>query len=149
MKLQGTCDGARGSVDWRGAHADAYQRTSLTGGWKLLEQGPEKSGCFCDLLRWSVGRHWLLRSRWTYFRQWTRTRQSALTLIALEAKTVEIGRNVLDQQTAEKSARISVAVELRPTLATVGIRGGIGHQNSLVATIAPKPDTMPMCSTRS
>ena len=60
MKLQGTCDGARGSVDWRGAHADAYQRTSLTGGWKLLEQGPEKSGCFLDLLRWSFGRHGFL-----------------------------------------------------------------------------------------
>ena len=41
MKLQGTCDGAKGSVDWRGAQVDAYQRTSLTGGWKLLEQGPE------------------------------------------------------------------------------------------------------------
>ena len=53
-----------------------------------MEQGPEKSGCFCDLLRWSVGRHWLLRSRWTNSRQRARTRQSALTLIAFQARTI-------------------------------------------------------------
>ena len=65
---------------WRSV--DAYQRTSLTGGWKLLEQGPEKSGCFCGLLRWSIGRHGLLRSRCTYFRHPLSSRQSAVVLIA-------------------------------------------------------------------
>ena len=29
--------------------------------FRLLDQGPDESVCFCDLLRWSVGRHGLLR----------------------------------------------------------------------------------------
>ena len=40
------------------------------------------------MLRWSVGRHWRLRSRWTNSRQRARARQSALTLIALQARTI-------------------------------------------------------------
>jgi hypothetical protein len=39
--------------------ADAYQTANLTARWKLLEQGPEKSVCFCCWLRWSVDRHGL------------------------------------------------------------------------------------------
>jgi len=37
--------------------------------------GARKSVCFCDLLRWSVGRHGLLRSRCTHSRQRWITRQ--------------------------------------------------------------------------
>ena len=51
------CSGCR--LAWRSRIAD--QRTSLTDWWKLLEQGPEKSGCFSDLLWWRVGLHGLLR----------------------------------------------------------------------------------------
>ena len=59
-----------------------------------MEQGPEKSGCFCNLLRWSVGRHWLLRSRWTHSRQRSRTRQSVFMLIALGADSTKSGNVV-------------------------------------------------------
>ena len=60
-----------------------------------MEQGPEKSGCFCDLLRWSVGRHGLLRSRCTYFRQPWSPRQSAVVLIAFWGASVDCGNGVL------------------------------------------------------
>ena len=62
--------------------------TDSSHGWvELLEQG-QKSGDFCELLRWSVSRHWLLRSRWSNSRRQARTRQSALTLIAFQARTI-------------------------------------------------------------
>ena len=54
-----------------------------------LEQGPEKSGCFCDLLRWSVGRHGHLRFRYTHFRHGWSVRQSAVLLIAFSGKSIE------------------------------------------------------------
>ena len=58
-------------------------------GWlETVGAGTKKSGVFYSLLRWSVGRHWLLRSRWTHSRQRSRTRQSALTLIAFQALTI-------------------------------------------------------------
>ena len=59
-----------------------------------LEQGPEKSGCFKCLLRWSFGRHRLLRSRCTYFPPLRRSCLSALPLIALKAELVEIAKDV-------------------------------------------------------
>ena len=59
-----------------------------------LEQGPEKSGFFCCLLRWSVGRHGLLRSLCIHSRQRLSISQSALTLIAFKAENVEIAKDV-------------------------------------------------------
>ena len=44
--------------------------------------GARKSVCFWGLLRWSVGRHGLLRSRCTHSRQRFDRRQSAIVLIA-------------------------------------------------------------------
>ena len=48
MKLQGTCDGASGSVIGL-AFRSPCQRTSRTGGWTLVEQGPERqfASSFC------------------------------------------------------------------------------------------------------
>ena len=60
-----------------------------------MEQGPEKSGCFCDLLRWSVGRHGLLRSRCTHSRQPWSARQSAVVLIAFWRESADCGTGVL------------------------------------------------------
>ena len=60
-----------------------------------MEQGPEKSGCFCDLLRWSVGRHGLLRFRCTHSRQPRSIRQSAVVLIAFWGESVDCGNGVL------------------------------------------------------
>ena len=59
-----------------------------------MEQGPGKSGCFCGLLRWGVGRHWLLRSQCTYFRQPWSSLQSAVVLIAFKAEIAEIDSDV-------------------------------------------------------
>ena len=61
-----------------------------------MKQGPEKSGCFCNLLRWSVGRHGLLRSRWTHSRQPWSSRQSAVVLIAFWGESVDCGTGVLN-----------------------------------------------------
>ena len=52
------------------------------------------SGCFCDLLRWSVGRHWLLRSQWTYFPPVCGSWLSELTLIALYSRANDCGNGV-------------------------------------------------------
>ena len=59
-----------------------------------MEQGPEKSGCFCNLLRWSVGRHGLLRYRCTHSRQRLSAWQSAVVLIAFWGESVDCGDGV-------------------------------------------------------
>ena len=61
-------------VDRSDAHQCRHRRGAH--GWVKVGQGPEKSGCFCDLLRWSVGRHGLLRSRCTHSRKRWGIRQS-------------------------------------------------------------------------
>ena len=55
---------------------------------KTVGEGARKSVCFWGLLRWSVGRHGLLRSRCIHARQRWGRRQSALTLIAFQALSI-------------------------------------------------------------
>jgi len=62
----GLRDGASWSVDWRGVSL-ASSKDQPHGWVETVGAGARKSVCFCSLLRWSVGRHGLLRSRWTYF----------------------------------------------------------------------------------
>ena len=94
----------RRSIDWIDAHPCRTRR--MAHGWvEKLEQGPEKSGCFYGLLRWSVGRHWLLRSQCTYSRQRTRIRQSAFMLIAFGAAVNKSGNGVAIDNKAKLSSR--------------------------------------------
>ncbi len=83
---------------------NADQRTSLMDGWKLLEQGPEKSDCFRFRLWWRVSRHGLLRSRWTYFLPLRPTCLSVFMLIASWAETDEIGTGVTSPRPRLRSA---------------------------------------------
>ena len=54
-----------------------------------------KSACFCPGLRWSVGRHGLLRSRYTHSRHQRSHWQSVLRRIACEPSADESGDVVL------------------------------------------------------
>ena len=101
----------RRSIDWVDAHPCRTRR--MAHGWvEKLEQGPEKSGCFYGLLRWSVGRHWLLRSQCTYSRQRTRIRQSAFMLIAFGAAVNKSGNGVAMIQTTQPKRMHHVSPDL-------------------------------------
>ena len=56
--------------------------------------GARKSGCFCNLRRWSVGCHQHLRSRWTYFPPLRATLASVESRIAFCAQTIKSGCGV-------------------------------------------------------
>ena len=69
-------------VDWLNALRCRARRIAYE--WvETVGAGARKSVCFWDLLRWSVGRHRLLRSRCTPSRPRCSQRQSAVVLIAL------------------------------------------------------------------
>ena len=68
-------------VDWLDALRCRARRIAYE--WvETVGAGARKSVCFWGLLRWSVGRHGLLRSRCTHSRQRCHRRQSAVVLIA-------------------------------------------------------------------
>ena len=68
-------------VDWLDALRCRARRIAYE--WvETVGAGARKSVCFWGLLRWSVGRHGLLRSRCTHSRQRCDRRQSAVVLIA-------------------------------------------------------------------
>ena len=75
----------RKRLDWFDAH-QCRARRNVHGWDEKLEQGPEKSDCFSELLRWSVGCHQLLRSQQTHFDQRMPIKQSAFMLISLWAR---------------------------------------------------------------
>ena len=81
-----------------------------------MEQGPEKSGCFWDLLRWSVGRHRLLRSRCTHSRQSRSIRQSAVVLIAFWGRATDCW-NGLAIQVHEREPRSGKLAHPMPPVA--------------------------------
>ena len=74
------------SADWRDVSL-ASSKDQPHGWVETVGAGARKSVCFCSLLRWSVGRHGLLRSRWTYFPPVRGSWLSELTLIAFWGKT--------------------------------------------------------------
>ena len=79
----GTCTMLR-RVDCFDAHRWYARRMAHVWVEKLVH-GPEKSACFFGLLRWSVGRHCLLRSRCPCSDRPPTIQRSAFMSIALEA----------------------------------------------------------------
>ena len=92
----------RRSIDWVDAHLCRTRR--MAHGW-VGWSGGQEVGMLHGLLRWSVGRHWLLRSQCTYSRQRTRIRQSAFMLIAFGAAVNKSGNGVAIDNKAKLSSR--------------------------------------------
>ena len=80
--LRGTYERCRGESTVL-TYWSVFTDESPTVGWKLLDWDL-KVRRFYGLLRWSVGRHWLLRSRWTTLVSGHAQGNQPVTLIAFQ-----------------------------------------------------------------